>query len=229
MRYFMIVFTVFSMAFFGCGDDKSASDDGSSSGGSSTGGTGAGTATSSGGSSAGTATGGTNTPNNEPTGTLSSNPKDCKAISYSGNSINAKKELSLGNKFWCGAIKNRFQVVKKGNDWIYDAMLKGFWSKSSSGSLNWEGAKSYCSKLANGYQLPLTSELISLMISKKGEHNYMNLSTGAYFRHSYYWSGASRTQSPDQAYAVFFNGGYVGGEKKTMDYIGAVCFRKGSL
>ena len=47
--------------------------------------------------------------------------KSCKARRYDSN---AKTELKLTDKNWCGDINGRFKLENKGNDFIYDAMLR---------------------------------------------------------------------------------------------------------
>ena len=68
----------------------------------------------------------------------------------------------MTDKNWCGDIKGRFGLKNKGNDFIYDAMLKGYWSDMGWSNYNWADAKAYCLDLGNGYALPDIYKLLSL-------------------------------------------------------------------
>ena len=151
-------------------------------------------------------------------------PKTCDAAKFHSDT----KELKLSSSIWCGDLKGRFKLENKGNDFIYDAMLKGYWSKLNSKSSNWADAKTHCSSLGTGWAMPEIFHLLSL-VSQKSDANqgYINpiFSDNAKKK---LWSKtgspmifASRAQS---AYISDFENSYILNDKKSNTH-SIRCFR----
>ena len=91
----------------------------------------------------------------------------CKAHKYYNS---AKLVLGLSDKEWCGDIEGRFKFINSGDDYIYDSLLKGFWSKKHNNLVTWAEAKKHCNsfktknwKMADIWQLnSLFSSLFDL-------------------------------------------------------------------
>jgi len=108
--------------------------------------------------------------------------KSCKLSFYQTES---KKDLGLKDQNWCGEL-NRFKLINNQNDYIYDQMLRGFWSKkiinktqfgSPKPYFFWTDIKNqYCQKvLGQNWQLPTVYQLISLASSSfTAEVGYSN-------------------------------------------------------
>ena len=67
-----------------------------------------------------------------------------------------------------GYIKKSNRFVKKGNNIIFDALLKKRWLVTDSDEIfSWEQAKEYCKNLDGNFRLPTKFELQSLITKKK--------------------------------------------------------------
>ena len=88
--------------------------------------------------------------------------RTCKAQDYTEN-ISRLSSFNLTNEHWCGDFENRFELVDEGNDFIYDYMLQGYWSKADQSNLQWPNIGEYCSSLGLGYEVPTILDLISLV------------------------------------------------------------------
>ena len=151
------------------------------------------------------------------------NLRSCKAKKYYYNS---KKELSLGNSFWCGDIKNRFKKINNGKKYIYDFLLKGHWSKSPKTGFSWPAAKRYCRGLGKGWSLPNIYQLLSLFGSRENKsEGYINpiFSDTDTF---YFWSITPRAASASNAWVVGFSNRHIG-PIGVSNYLRVRCFRPG--
>ena len=148
--------------------------------------------------------------------------KSCKAVNYYGN---AKTELNLTDKNWCGDINGRFKLENKGNDFIYDAMLKGYWSKSDGKRYKWADAKAHCTGLGNGYVLPDIYQLLSL-ISQTNDPNEGYINPIFSNTNTWFWSITPRAASASYAWNVDFGNANI--YASSVSYICRVrCFRPG--
>jgi len=197
------------MSLYSCGDSGGDSGDNSGSSGTGTGGTG-------GGSSSGTG------------GGTGANPgldlKSCKTLKYNNS---AKTELKLTDQSWCGDIKDRFRLENKGNDFIYDSMLKGYWSKSYGAHVPPINKNhSTCQNLGNGYVYPDIYKLLSLMSqTKDANQGYINpiFSDTGKTSHQGFYSITPWTKKPtSDAWYVSFKYGKI---DRSDDAGSARCFR----
>jgi len=150
--------------------------------------------------------------------------KSCKALDYYDN---AKKELKLTDKNWCGDIEDRFKLENKGNKFIYDSMLKGYWSKSDEKSYKWNEAKAYCTSLGDGWVLPDIWKLLSLFSKIRHQNEgYINQVFSDTDK-NWFWSSTPRSNS-DRVWGDLFRSGGVDNSRVSGDVGRARCFLSGS-
>ena len=92
--------------------------------------------------------------------------KSCKAKNYYDD---AKNLLALTDQKWCGDFAGRFSK-KPGapaNDYVYDWLLRGYWSKQNGFPINWADAVTYCTNLGSGFELPDAYKMLSLFSQNK--------------------------------------------------------------
>ena len=91
-----------------------------------------------------------------------------------------------------GYIEKSNRFVKKGNNIIFDALLKKKWHVTDSDEIfSWEQAKEYCKNLDGNFRLPTKFELQSLITKKKLKKEWGKID-GAFFpinsRSKKYWT-----------------------------------------
>ena len=149
--------------------------------------------------------------------------KSCKSLQYN---TDAKNALGLTDQNWCGDFRNRFSKnpSASANDFVYDWMLRGYWSPSSSKKMSWADANTYCSNLGSGFKLPDAYELISLIAQTKNtQFGYIN----AFFDDNdkkTFWSSTASNSSSSSAWDVNFDKSQITGSYGG-NYDWARCFR----
>ena len=93
-----------------------------------------------------------------------------------------------------GYIKKSNRFVKKGNNIIFDALLKKRWLVTDSNEIfSWEQAKEYCKNLDGNFRLPTKFELQSLITKKKLKREWGRID-GDFFpmnnRSKKYWTSS---------------------------------------
>ena len=126
----------------------------------------------------------------------------CKSVE---GSPDAEATFLLKNKNWCGDFKGRFK--KKADaprmDYVYDQLLGGFWSPSSSSEMQWSYAQSYCINYGSGWLLPDAYQLLSLM--SQYESNNLGYINPIFEDNNQNWFWSSSSESSSEAWYLDFN------------------------